>query len=106
MTETTRLYAFADRELSDPHAVQLELDATDWTRLDAERARERREQTFAPDDIGNFLMVTDRATGERWWVATGPCGAPCRCATVAMRVDALDDASANPRTRTRQAPSA
>jgi len=87
---TTPIYcydgALGDRygHLGDPHAVKLLLDSDDWRKYQAQR-REDVESGLSPTAIGQFVAVIDAETGDRWEVATAPCGLGCHCAAIARR---------------------
>lgn len=83
MTAETKVFCFDGRAGEDPHAVVLTLSATDVERWNRVRDREKHLAVFA---TGEFVAVTDQASGERYRVASAPCGARCHCAAVAEKI--------------------
>jgi len=66
----------------DPYAIILHLSDEDARLVDAMRNADENVGTW---EIGGYVNVTDQATGDRYEVATAPCGSPCHCAAVAKR---------------------
>lgn len=87
-----KLYAFASEDAvraadGDPHAVVLELSPEDHRKFGDQRDRERVSRY----EIGKYVSVTDTDTGERWRVASAPCGIGCHCAAVAEKEATMNE---------------
>lgn len=78
-----KLYAYAVEPKGDPHAVIINVSEDDGQAFDDRRQAE----DVGREDIGDFMEVTDILTGDRWEVASAPCGSACRCAAVARPVE-------------------
>jgi hypothetical protein len=82
------LHAFAGEQGTDAHEVKLDLSRQDVQRYYAQKARER----VGRYDFGKYVEVTDQQTGERWKIASAPCGEACHCAAVAVPLEEVSDA--------------
>jgi hypothetical protein len=72
-----------DSELGgNPHALVLQLDHGDWLKYQLQKQRERPPMF----SVGTPVEVTDQESGERYELASAPCGLGCHCAAVAVRL--------------------
>lgn len=62
--------------------IEIELAAADAERVQAACERERRPGRHA---LGEFHEVTDQLSGDRFEIASAPCGLGCHCALLAKR---------------------
>jgi len=80
---TPNLCAYADPDVGDgPHAIQLHITAEDRARW---RAADERMIGDHPGqhDVGTWVSVTDRITGDVYEIRSYPCSLGCRCAAQA-----------------------
>lgn len=80
--QTKTLYCGFEPDPAD--RTQLALDPGDAEAFAAQGQRETHYDRHMP---GEWIEITDQRTGDAYRVRHAPCGAGCRCAAEAERID-------------------